>query len=415
MYEENLKDLEEDLFFNDLFLPPLTLTALTYPTPIFLVAGKYSVGKTTFIEHLLEQEFSWTDIRPEKSTQQYTAISHTVWNTVEGCAGTVTGNSASTWNMLNDQESEFSEKFCARRESNDKLKNLTIIDTPGFTTDYTDTHYGGGLHALIAQADLILLMFDDKAGDMDIAFKDALTYFSLYDRKVMLSFNKADSFDPDTLLRDYGSLMSNMGHNGYFRSNEIKMVYFTSWGRNCTEAGKPNPFCNLITKNEQKVRAKITELPKEVINERINNFEHRVTLLMQMLEIIKAFWSHCEKEKCGGSISCSVVSNEGGLEYARKVKKESSEAIFAAVPHTGRNKVDPLVFQIFQRRLELTMDMFQKLKAAAKNYKHLVGHLRSTKKAIEAIRSERGLLQYKDCEQDWFCTSGIVTKSKEEL
>ena len=44
--------------------------------PMVLLVGQYSVGKTTFIRYLLEQDFPGIRIGPEPTTDRFIAIMH---------------------------------------------------------------------------------------------------------------------------------------------------------------------------------------------------------------------------------------------------------------------------------------------------------------------------------------------------
>ena len=56
LYFDKILPLEETYLFEEFHSPKLDATEFTNK-PMVLLVGQYSVGKTTFIKHILEEEF----------------------------------------------------------------------------------------------------------------------------------------------------------------------------------------------------------------------------------------------------------------------------------------------------------------------------------------------------------------------
>lgn len=73
LYAGKLLPLEEYYRFHDFHSPALE-PADWESKPMVLLVGQYSTGKTTFIRHLLEQDFPGMRIGPEPTTDSFIAV-----------------------------------------------------------------------------------------------------------------------------------------------------------------------------------------------------------------------------------------------------------------------------------------------------------------------------------------------------
>ncbi|KAL7978373.1 hypothetical protein Chor_014912 [Crotalus horridus] len=73
LYAGKLLPLEEHYRFHDFHSPALE-PADWESKPMVLLVGQYSTGKTTFIRHLLEQDFPGMRIGPEPTTDSFIAV-----------------------------------------------------------------------------------------------------------------------------------------------------------------------------------------------------------------------------------------------------------------------------------------------------------------------------------------------------
>lgn len=75
VYFPHLKQLEEDYIFSDFHhraLKPIDFSA----SPMVLLIGQYSVGKTTFIKHMIKRKIPGEHIGPEPTTDKFMAVMH---------------------------------------------------------------------------------------------------------------------------------------------------------------------------------------------------------------------------------------------------------------------------------------------------------------------------------------------------
>lgn len=75
LYAQKLLPLEEHYRFHDFHSPALE-DADFDNKPMVLLVGQYSTGKTTFIRHLIEQDFPGMRIGPEPTTDSFIAVMH---------------------------------------------------------------------------------------------------------------------------------------------------------------------------------------------------------------------------------------------------------------------------------------------------------------------------------------------------
>lgn len=75
LYSQKLLPLEEHYRFHEFHSPALE-DADFDNKPMVLLVGQYSTGKTTFIRHLIEQDFPGMRIGPEPTTDSFIAVMH---------------------------------------------------------------------------------------------------------------------------------------------------------------------------------------------------------------------------------------------------------------------------------------------------------------------------------------------------
>lgn len=75
LYAEKLLPIERDSDFHHFHLPEIPL-AFFASKPLILTVGQYSTGKTTFIQHLIGEEYPTAQIGPEPTTDKFMCICH---------------------------------------------------------------------------------------------------------------------------------------------------------------------------------------------------------------------------------------------------------------------------------------------------------------------------------------------------
>jgi N-terminal EH-domain containing protein len=72
LYENRLLKIETDSFFHK-FHSPQMLPSELGSKPMVLLLGQYSVGKTTFIRHLIKSDYPGMHVGPEPTTDRFIA------------------------------------------------------------------------------------------------------------------------------------------------------------------------------------------------------------------------------------------------------------------------------------------------------------------------------------------------------
>ena len=95
-----------------------------------MLMGQYSVGKTTFIKHLLGRDFPGSHIGPEPTTDRFMALLH------GNDEKTIPGNALALqphlpFGSLQMHGTAFLSKFEASVLPCPILERITLVDTPG--------------------------------------------------------------------------------------------------------------------------------------------------------------------------------------------------------------------------------------------------------------------------------------------
>jgi Domain of unknown function (DUF5600)/Dynamin family len=96
------------------------------------------------------------------------------------------------------------------------LRNITIVDTPGVLAGEKqrigrDYDFGEVIKWFAERADMIIVMFDAHKLDISDELRSVLDVLKPHQEKVRVLLNKADTMDPQALLRVYGALMWSLG------------------------------------------------------------------------------------------------------------------------------------------------------------------------------------------------------------
>mmetsp|Transcript_5731 Transcript_5731/g.6610 ORF Transcript_5731/g.6610 Transcript_5731/m.6610 type:complete len:163 (-) Transcript_5731:1516-2004(-) len=129
IYKRTILPLEKS-FKYDVFYEPALEDVNLEAKPLVLLLGQYSVGKTTFIQHLIGREFPGMRIGPEPTTDKFVAVVHGPEDQL------VPGNAVvmspdQPFRTLQRFGNTFLNKFEASFCSSTALKSFTLIDSPG--------------------------------------------------------------------------------------------------------------------------------------------------------------------------------------------------------------------------------------------------------------------------------------------
>ena len=288
--------------------------------PLVLLIGQYSTGKTTFLNHLLGEDFPGMHIGPEPTTDKFMALyngdkddasssnsnrvknagfrqkknnadddasnkSTIVSEDIRTAGRLVKGNTLTVckklpFSSLSQFGSAFLNHFVGSASTSPLLKRLTFIDTPGVLSGEKQrlnrTYDFGQVAKWFAdRSDLILLLFDAHKLDISDEFKNVIDVIRHYnDDKIRCVLNKADCVTREQLVRVYGSLMWSMGK--IFDSPEVVRVYTGSyWNGNLIH----DDFEKMFTKDEKLLVRELIDLPRCAAERKVNQMVNRIRLV----------------------------------------------------------------------------------------------------------------------------------------
>jgi GTP-binding protein EngB required for normal cell division len=277
LYERKIKPIEA-LYKFDEFYTPFLRDADFEAKPFILLLGQYSVGKTTFINYLLETEWKNAHIGPEPTTDRFMAIMHgNEFRVLPG--NTVAVASDQPFTGLQRFGTSFLNKFEVTQLKSDILQSVTFIDTPGVLSG--DKQRIGRQYDFetvcewfAGRADRILLLFDAYKLDISDEFKRVVESLRGHEDKIRIVLNKADQVDPQQLMRVYGALMWSLGK--VVNSPEVSRVYIGSfWPEEYRFAG----LAGLFDAEEADLLGDLKTLPRMNAVRKVNEIVKRARLV----------------------------------------------------------------------------------------------------------------------------------------
>ena len=150
LYRKKVLPLEMASKYSHFASPPMGPSDFD-AKPMVLIMGQYSVGKTSFIRSLVQQDFPGQRIGPEPTTDRFTAIMHTGSHKAGEAAKRYFGadgkeqfaqgrlvpghalvmQSDKPFQGLSTFGNNFLSKFEGAEVPASILQNITIVDTPG--------------------------------------------------------------------------------------------------------------------------------------------------------------------------------------------------------------------------------------------------------------------------------------------
>ncbi|CAF1008461.1 unnamed protein product [Rotaria sordida] len=236
IYKTKLLPLEEAYRFHEFHSSQLDDSDFA-AKPMVLLVGQYSVGKTTFIRYLLNEDFPGIRIGPEPTTDSFIAIMH------NENPGVVPGNAlvvdpTKPFRPLSKFGNAFLNRFVCSQIRNEILETITFVDTPGILAGEKQRvdrgyEFSQVLEWFADRCDRILLLFDVSSLDISDELKRAIEVLRRNDDKIRIVLNKADSVDQQALMRVYGALMWSLGK--VLNTPEVCRVYVGSfWSKALT-------------------------------------------------------------------------------------------------------------------------------------------------------------------------------------
>eukprot|EP00658_Telonema_sp_P-2_P025755 TRINITY_DN2037_c0_g3_i1.p1 TRINITY_DN2037_c0_g3~~TRINITY_DN2037_c0_g3_i1.p1 ORF type:complete len:584 (+),score=181.56 TRINITY_DN2037_c0_g3_i1:204-1955(+) len=275
IYNAKIRPLEETYRFPDFHSPILTEGEIG-AKPMVMLMGQYSVGKTTFIRHLLERDFPGSRIGPEPTTDRFMALMHHhEERTIPGNALALEANAP--FRSLSMFGTNFLCKFEASCLPSPILEKITFIDTPGVLSGEKQRigrqyDFSQVTEWFAERSDRILLLFDAHKLDISDEFKQSIDALHGNDDKIRVVLNKADSVDQNQLMRVYGALMWSLGK--VVGTPEVLRVYIGSfWDEPLNEKGLANR--DLFAQEKKDLIDDLKSLPRNSALRKINELVKR--------------------------------------------------------------------------------------------------------------------------------------------
>jgi len=278
IYKRSFLPLEDHYSFSDFFSASMSDTDIE-AKPFVLLVGQYSVGKTTFINHLLgnpSNGYPGSNVGPEPTTDRFMAIMHGKENRV------IPGNAVAVspgkpFRGLQTFGNSFLQKFQCAETNAEILESMTLIDTPGVLSGEKQRIGRNYDMAEVCRwfadrSDLILILFDAHKLDISDELKIVIESLSGNDDKIRIVLNKADQVNPQQLMRVYGALMWSLGK--VFRTPEVTRVYIsTFWDKPFAEAGRDSAA--LFEREKADLFRDLRDIPKNAAIRRVNELVKR--------------------------------------------------------------------------------------------------------------------------------------------
>ncbi|KAL4430913.1 hypothetical protein ABPG75_006169 [Micractinium tetrahymenae] len=278
IYFTKIRPLEDVYKFGHFFSPLLSEGDFE-AKPSVLLLGQYSTGKSTFIKYLLGRDYPGIHIGPEPTTDRFVVVMHGP-DERRTPGNTLVVQPDKPFTGLQQFGSGFLSKFECAQCDNRLLEEITLVDTPGVLSGekqrieraYDFIQVCGWF---AARCDLILLLFDPYKLDISDEFKAVISTLRGHDDKVRVVLNKADTVDPQQLMRVYGALMWSLGK--VFRSPEVSRVYIGSFNAGAPIRDDVNPTGRVLFEREQEdLLHDLYDIPARSCDRRVNEFVKRV-------------------------------------------------------------------------------------------------------------------------------------------
>eukprot|EP00466_Bigelowiella_natans_P005149 jgi/Bigna1/53161/estExt_Genewise1Plus.C_160054 len=244
--------------------------------PIVLVLGQYSVGKTTFISHLLGKTYPGSHISPEPTTDRFVAI----------CDGSkervIPGNAAvmqegKPFQTLKTYGSQLLNRFeCVEVPDSKLLEDLILIDSPGVLSGEKQRiergyDFSGLVRHWAERSERILLIFDAHKLDISDELKEAILSLKGNEDKIRCVLNKADRVGTQELMRVYGALLWSLGKVVF--TPEVMRIFIGSfWDK----PYQRTELADLFDAEKKSLMGDIKSLPQNSTIRKINEFAKRL-------------------------------------------------------------------------------------------------------------------------------------------
>eukprot|EP01138_Halocafeteria_seosinensis_P007458 gb/GECG01007623.1/.p1 GENE.gb/GECG01007623.1/~~gb/GECG01007623.1/.p1 ORF type:complete len:845 (+),score=98.99 gb/GECG01007623.1/:1-2535(+) len=232
LYENELKPIEEQCHYHDFVSPPLTKADIMYDVPMVLLTGLYSTGKTTFISHLLGEDYPQARVGPQPTTDKFVAVmKNETRGTIAGHA--IINQNDLPFSSLDSLGGDFLDHFMGSFSPARLLDHVSFIDTPGVLSGKASMIQRGYDYPEVVRwfgerAGMIIVMFDVEKTDASEEFTLLMEALQGNTDKVYVVLNKADRVDEHDLRAIQSAVMKSLIRSG-FDSAEPKQIFVGSF------------------------------------------------------------------------------------------------------------------------------------------------------------------------------------------
>eukprot|EP00924_Labyrinthula_sp_SR-Ha-C_P016213 maker-scaffold_52-snap-gene-0.3-mRNA-1 protein AED:0.00 eAED:0.00 QI:244/1/1/1/1/1/2/143/652 len=284
IYSRCILPLEKAYKYDVFFDPPMQDIDFE-SKPMILILGQYSVGKTSFIRHLIGRDFPGSRIGPEPTTDKFVAVFHGVEDQV--IPGQVLQtNPALPFRGLGKFSNNFLNKFEGSVCASNALKSFMFVDTPGVLSGKKQRNrqypYEQVVQWFAERASRIIVMFDSNKLDISDEFKAVIGELRRHDEKMRVVLNKSDKIQTKELIRVYGALMWALGK--VFKTPEVLRVYLSSFGSKAID--KNHEMYQIFRGDAADLIGELKALPRQSAMTKINNLLKRARLVKVHAQIV---------------------------------------------------------------------------------------------------------------------------------
>jgi len=198
-------------------------------TPLILMLGNHSSGKSTFVNFFTSQEIQLTGMAP--TDDDFSILTHGSVDK-ERTGSSLVSNPSFGFEGLSQFGPKFLSHLKLRSVPNERLTKVTLVDTPGMIDSADPTaHRGYDFQGVVRwfaeRADLVMLFFDpERPGTTAETLQVYTNALSDFDHKLLVIFNKVDQFQRlSDFARCYGNLCWNLGK--VMRTKDLPQIYTT--------------------------------------------------------------------------------------------------------------------------------------------------------------------------------------------
>ena len=198
-------------------------------SPLVLILGNHSSGKSTFVNYYTQQSIQLTGMAP--TDDDFTILRHGGAEN-ERSGSSLVSNPALGFEGLTQFGPKFLSHLKMKSVPNPRLEKITLVDTPGMI-DSADSEanrgydFKGVVRWFAERADLIMLFFDpERPGTTAETLEVYTSALSDFDHKLQVVYNKVDQFQRlSDFARCYGNLCWNLGK--VMKTKDLPQIYPT--------------------------------------------------------------------------------------------------------------------------------------------------------------------------------------------